>query len=113
MVPLGASIAGEPSGTTDQTTASLTVGVNRAGCGIPSPGWPNGSGYTHYKWRLDAGAWSEETPILTPIALAGLANGPHYVEVIGKRDSGSYQNDPALGPDAVVTRSRTWTVQTK
>ena len=112
-IPLGASIAGEPVGTTDQATATLTVGVHRAGCGIPSAGWPNGAGYTHYKWRLDAGAWSEETPIDTPIALAGLADGPHDVEVIGKRDAGSYQNDPALGPDAIVTRSRTWTVQTK
>ena len=45
--------------------------------------------------------------------LAGLAQGPHSVEVVGKRDSGTYQDDPELGPDAVVTQSRTWTVRTK
>ena len=112
-IPLGASISGEPIGTTSQTNATLTAGVNRTGNGIPASGWPNGSGYTHYKWRLDSGAWSAETPINTPIPLSGLADGPHYVEVIGKRDSGFYQDDPAFGPDAVVTRSRTWTVQTQ
>ncbi len=32
---------------------------------------------------------------------------------MGKRDSGVYQNDPVLGPDAVVTRTPTWTVQTQ
>jgi hypothetical protein len=32
------------------------------------------------------------------------------VEVTGKRDSGLYQDDPLFGPDAVVTRSRTWNV---
>lgn len=111
-VPFGASLSGEPMGTTSQTNAMLTVGVNRTGNGIPVSGWPDGSGYTHYKWRLDSGAWSAETPIGTPISLSGLTDGPHYVEVVGKRDSGYYQNDPAFGPDAMITRSRTWTVET-
>ncbi|MBI2946286.1 MAG: hypothetical protein HYY23_01485 [Verrucomicrobia bacterium] len=111
--PLGVSISGEPTGTTDQSAATLVVGVNRKGSGIPERGFPNGSGYTHYKWRLDGGPWSAETQIDTPIALANLSNGQHSVEAVGKRDSGTYQNDPALGPDAVVTRSRTWTVRTK
>jgi len=113
VIPPGASISGEPLGTTSQTTATLAVGVNRSGSGIPASGWPSGSGYTLYKWRLDSGSWSLETPITTPILLSGLADGPHYVEVIGKRDSGSYQDDPLFGPDAVVTRSRTWTVTTR
>src|SRR5207247_1952251 len=60
VIPLGASIAGEPKGTNNLTTASLTVGVVRSGSGIPVTGWPNGSGYTHYKWRLDSGAFSAE-----------------------------------------------------
>jgi hypothetical protein len=110
VVPLGASVAGAPHGTNNQTGATLTVGVVRSGAGIPTAGWPNGSGYTHYKWRLDAGGWSTETPLATPIALAGLANGSHHVEVIGKRDTGWYQDDPAFGPDAVITVSPTWTV---
>jgi hypothetical protein len=112
-IPFGASISGEPTGTTSQTDATLVVGVNRTGYGIPASGWPDGPGYTHYEWRLDSGAWSAGTPIATPISLTGLPDGPHYVEVIGKRDSGFYQDDPAFGPDAVVTRSRTWTVQTQ
>ena len=90
---------------------TLTVGVNRTGNGIPASGWPEGSGYTHYRWRVDSGVWSTETPIATSISITGLADGPHFVELIGQRDSGEYQDDVELGPDAVVTRSRTWTVQ--
>jgi hypothetical protein len=112
-VPLGASISGEPIGTTSQSAATLTVGVNRAGSGIPASGWPEGSGYTHYKWRLDSDAWSTETPIGTPISLSGLVDGPHHVEVVGKRDSSYYQDDPAFGPDATITRSLTWMVQSQ
>lgn len=110
VVPLGASISGEPNGTTLQTNATLLVGINRTGNGIPAAGWPNGSGYTDYKWRLDSGAWSAETPISTPISLAGLTDGAHYVEVIGKRDSGLYQDDAMFEAEALVTRSLTWTV---
>jgi hypothetical protein len=112
VVPIGASIAGEPPATNNQTTATLTVGVVRSSNGIPAAGWPNGSGYIDYKWRLDSGAWSAQTPTTTPITLSGLANGQHHVEVTGLRDSGWYQDDPALGPDALVTTSRTWTVNT-
>ncbi|HXT41884.1 MAG TPA: immunoglobulin domain-containing protein [Candidatus Angelobacter sp.] len=112
VVPLGASISGEPNGTSGLTSATLTVGVNRTGNGIPAAGWPGGSGYTHYKWRLDTNAWSVETPIDTPVSLTGLADGPHYVEVSGRNDADFYQDDPAFAEDAVTTRSRTWTVQT-
>ena len=112
VIPLGASISGEPVGTTDQTNATLTVGFRRTGSGIPTAGWPNGSGYTHYKWRLDGGSWSAETPINTPIALTALADGQHQVDVTGKRDSGFYQDDPAFGIDALITSSHTWTVST-
>ena len=110
VIPLGASISGEPRDITSMTAATLVVGVNRTGSGIPTAGFPLGSGFTHYRWRLDDAAWSEETPIASPIQLTGLAAGSHHVEVIGKNDAGWYQNDPALGEDAVVTMSRTWTV---
>ncbi len=110
VIPLGVSISGEPVGATPQTTATLRVGLNRTDSGIPGAGWPNGSGYTHYQWRLDGGVWSVETPINTPITLSALGNGPHSVDVIGKLDSGLYQDDPAFGVDAVVTSSRTWVV---
>ncbi|HTI97275.1 MAG TPA: lamin tail domain-containing protein [Dongiaceae bacterium] len=108
--PLGASLAGAPGGTNNLTSATLTVGSLWTGHGIPTGGFPAGSGYPAYKWRLDSGAWSAETPIATPIQLSGLASGPHYVEVSGKRDSDSYQDDPELGADATITRSPTWVV---
>ena len=110
VIARGASVAGEPDSLTRLTTATLTVGVGRAGNGIPVAGWPAGSGYTHYKWRLDFGTWSAETPLGTPITLSGLGNGPHRVEVSGKNDAGWYQDDPLYGPDASVTVSRTWIV---
>src|SRR5262249_17466351 len=49
-------------------------------------------------------------PISTPITLSNLKPGAHYVEVTGKNDANWYQDDPALGTNAVVTRSATWTV---
>ncbi len=110
VIPIGASISGEPFGITSHNSATLLVGINRTGNAIPVSSWANGSGFTHYKWRLDGGAWSAETPAATPISLINLANGPHYVEVTGKRDAGLYQDDTAYGPDALVTVSRTWTV---
>jgi hypothetical protein len=90
----------------------LTVSVVRSGSGIPTNGWPDGSGYTRYKWQLDSGSWSAETSTTNPISLTGLSNGSHFVAVTGKRDSGWYQDDPAFGPDALVTISRTWVVNT-
>jgi hypothetical protein len=110
VIPLGASISGEPRDITSRTAATLIVGVNRTGSGIPTAGFPLGSGFTHYRWRLDDKTWSAETPIATPIQLTGLAAGSHHVDVIGKNDAGWYQNDPALGTDAVVTTSHSWTV---
>jgi len=110
VIPFGASISGEPVGTTPLTTATLTVGFNRTGSGIPVAGWPNGSGFTHYRYRLDGGAWSAETPITTPISLTTLATGPHRVDVSGKLDSGFYQDDPIFGAIATITQSRTWSV---
>ncbi len=107
----GASIGGAPTGTTNLTTATLTVGSNATGFSIPTTPWPNGSGFTHYRWKLDAGTLSAETPITTPISLAGLTNGPHTVSVIGKNDVGTYQDDAKLGTDATVTTAF-WTVDT-
>jgi hypothetical protein len=111
VIPPGVSLSGEPPGLTEQRDAVLTVGPNVTGPDIPKDTWPDGCGYTHYKWRLDGtGTWSGETPIRTPITLAGLAAGPHFVEVSGKRDSGPYQDDPLFGTAATTARSRTWTV---
>jgi hypothetical protein len=108
----GVSIGGEPAGTTSRNSATLRVGLNVTGNGVPVAGFPNGSGFTHYRWRLDGGPWSAETPTATPISLVNLANGPHSVEASGRNDAGFYQDDPAFGSDAHVTVSRTWTVNT-
>lgn len=110
VIPLGATISGEPEGTTAETTATLTVGPVLVGGGVPVGGWPNGSGYTHYRFRLDGGSWSDERLISEPIRLENLADGRHQVEVSGKRDSGHDQDDPMLGEDARLTMSKVWTV---
>lgn len=110
--PRGAVISGEPAGATGSNSATLTVGPNRSGSGIPVAGWPSGSGYTHYRWRLDGGDWSTETSVKTPISLTGLSDGSHQVEMVGKLDTGLYQDDPLFGDQAVVSRSHAWRVVT-
>ncbi len=113
VVPIGASVSGEPAGTNSLNTATITVGVARAVDGIRTSGWPSGSGFTHYRHRLDGGTWNPEQTLGTPILLVGLADGTHRVEVSGKRDSGLYQDDPVFGSSAVVTESRTWVVDAR
>lgn len=111
VVPLGVYLSGFPTGTNSQTNATIiTVGVNRKGFNIPTAGWPEGTGFIAYKWRLDGGAWSAETPITSPIILNGLSAGPHSVDVVGKSDAGIYQNDPLLGDSATITSTGTWFV---
>jgi hypothetical protein len=110
---LGVSLSGAPTGTTNATTASVSVGTLMTGFGTPTAPaqFPSGSGWPQYKWRLDGGAWSAETPTTTPIALTGLANGRHTLEVVGKNDANTYQDSPDLGADARIS-SATWTVDT-
>lgn len=114
VIPLGVSISGAPVGATNGTSATLTVGILRTGSGIPAAGFPAGSGFTHYKWRLSSGdgTWSAETPISTPITLTGLANGLYQVQAIGRNDAGTYQDDPLLGDEAVITSTSFWAVDT-
>lgn len=103
VIPFGVRLSANVPTVTNLTTASIVVGP-----AIPAvPSWP--SGHTHYRWRLDGGAWSAETPVATPIALGGLAAGPHTVEVAGKNDAGTWQDDPELGPAATVA-TFAWTV---
>ena len=121
--PHGIVIAGEPSSTTNSTSATLTVGPGGTfnwGT-ISTQPW----GWVAFKWKLDGGAYSAEIPVTnnspfsTPatISLSGLANGPHTVTVIGKNDNGFYQDDTFLyplasGTPAAATVSKTWTVNT-
>ncbi len=111
IIPHGVSLFGVPSGATNQSNATIVVGINRKGSGIPTAGFPLGSGYTHYQWRLDTNlTWSAETPIATPITLSNLVSGPHHIEVIGKNDASFYQNDAAYGSSGGITLSPTWTI---
>ena len=102
LVPSGASISGEPVGTTANTSATLKV----AGPGIYA-----------YRWKLNNGPWSAEVPLTNnilitatlfsnavPITLNGLSNGTYTVSVIGKNSAGFWQdtNSPTI--------SKTWTV---
>jgi hypothetical protein len=114
VIPRGVSLSGAPTGTTNGTAATITVGLLRTGSGIPTAGFPQGSGFTHYQWRRngDPGVWSAETPMDTPITLTGLTNGFYQVQVIGKNDAGTYQNDPLLGEEALVTSTWGWNVDT-
>ena len=111
--PIGVSLSGAPTGTTNATAATVNVGTTLSGSGIPAGAaqFPLGSGWTHYKWRLDAGAWSAETPVATPISLTALANGTHTLEVAGKNDANFYQDSPDLGTTATISRV-TWKVDT-
>ncbi len=126
LQPHGITISGEPGGTTNSTSATLTVGPGgKFDWGSPSPYLPQGWGWTAYKWKLDGGAYSAEIPVTNnspftappTIALSGLANGPHTVTVIGKSDVGYYQDDTLVyplnsGTPAAATVSKTWTVNT-
>ncbi len=111
--PFGVSLGGAPTGTTNATSATVVVGTRMTGSGIPATAaaFPQGSGWTHYKWRLDGGAWSAETVNNAPIVLAGLANGPHTLEVVGKNDARYFQDDAAFGASGRIA-SATWTVDT-
>ncbi len=105
LVPSGASLSGQPTGTTSATGAT----VNVAGPGV----WA-------YQWRLDGGAWSGEVSLVpasawagqpftgallenpVPIVLAGLASGAHTLEVRGKNSAASWQEPPYA--------TATWTI---
>ena len=110
---LGVSLSGAPVGTTNLQTATINVGTRMTGNGISAGtgAWANGSGWTHYKFRLDGGAWSAEAGNSAPITLSGLANGSHTIQVVGKNDAGVYQDDAAFGTSARIA-SATWTVNT-
>lgn len=106
----GVSLFGAPEGITGSSSAMITVGTLMQGFGIPSgsSAFPLGSGWTHYRWRLDGGAWSAESPIAQTITINGLADGVHVVEVAGKTDGGLWQDDPAFGDGPAQAQ---WEVQ--
>ncbi len=95
-IPHGVCLTADAEPVTAASQATFTVGP------LPPSGLPWSAGHTHYIWRLDDGPWSAETPIADPIQLTGLTSGTHRLEVAGKNDAQSFQNDPALGSTANV-----------
>jgi hypothetical protein len=110
VVPPGVRLGGGPIGLTASRSAQLSVGPLRTGAGIPTLGFPFGSGYTHYRWRLDDGPWSAETSSTNPILLSNLTDGQHQVTAVGKRDSGSWQDASEFAPADLASTSGVWTV---
>lgn len=82
---------------------------------IPSPtasAYPDGAGYTHYRWRLDEGPWSPLVPATHQLVLRGLGDGAHRLSVIGRRDSASLQDDEDFSSTSEPTVSTEWNVST-
>ncbi|MBK8000700.1 MAG: lamin tail domain-containing protein [Verrucomicrobia bacterium] len=84
-----ATVSGEPDSPTYLNTATLNV---------------SGSDITHYRYRVNNGAWSAERQATQPISLSSLANGYYTVYVVGRNSGGTWQ------ADAEATASRTWVV---
>ncbi|MCX6000603.1 MAG: hypothetical protein NTU41_13745 [Chloroflexi bacterium] len=83
-----ATLSGQPSGTVNYATAAIAVA---------------GGDIVAYKYKLDSGTWSAETPVSTNIVLSGLAAAEHTVYVVGKKATGTWQTEAA-------PTTATWTV---
>ncbi|HZV82805.1 MAG TPA: S8 family serine peptidase, partial [Geobacteraceae bacterium] len=53
-----------------------------------------GNDVVAYRYRLDAGSYSSETPVAIKIVLTSLTEGPHSMEVIGRDSAGNWQIAP-------------------
>lgn len=71
-----AQLGGLPEGVI--TSGSLTLTVS-------------GTGVVSYRYSLDGAAFSADSPVATPISLAGLATGRHAITVLGKDAAGHEQ----------------------
>lgn len=50
-----------------------------------------GANVAAYKYKLDAGSWSSEIPVATPLTIAGLGEGYHTLYVVVKHTLGYWQ----------------------
>ena len=91
-IPAGCYLGNRPPAATSATSAAITIG---------------GPGIFAYQWRIDGGAWSASvafapgvfprtgaTVRTSTLALAGLAEGTHTLEVIGQDFAGNWQPVP-------------------
>jgi hypothetical protein len=75
--PPTATLAGQPTGAVNYTTADITVA---------------GTDVVAYECKLDSDTWSAgEIAVGTHITLSGLSDGTHTVSVIGKDTAGNWQ----------------------
>ena len=103
-----ATISGAPVGYTNQANADITI----AGQSIIS-----------YKYKLDDGAYGDETLVTNQILLTNLTDGAHTIYVLGRDAAGAWQTAPTtatwtvdtvaptitgLTDDATPTQSKTW-----
>jgi cytochrome c peroxidase len=84
VLPTAALTGVPPGGRTTQTGADIRVG---------------GSGVVSYRWNLNGGPYSADTPIATPIVFTGLADATYIVAVLGLDAFGNLQPEasPTLG----------------
>ena len=54
-----------------------------------------GANAVAYRYKIDAGAWSGEIPIATPLNVTGLSEGYHTLYIVGKHTNGYWQADTA------------------
>lgn len=88
LTPPVAVLSNTPANQTSSTTTDITVG---------------GEDVVAYKYKLDAGTWSEEIPATTHIQLSGLSVSAHTLSVVGKDSAGNWK------PDNEAT-TYTWTI---
>jgi len=73
-----ATISGGPRSPTPQNAATLSIG---------------GTGITHYRLRLNNGAYGPETPVNSAMPIIRLEIGTNIVAVIGKNSAGVWQTE--------------------
>ncbi|MBN2223090.1 MAG: hypothetical protein JW765_00290, partial [Deltaproteobacteria bacterium] len=69
ITPPTAVLSGTPANPTNNQGTNITVG---------------GTDVVTYRYKIDGGGYGGDISIVTPIALSGLAEGPHTISVIAK-----------------------------
>jgi VCBS repeat-containing protein len=89
-----------PPGNVWPATFTIAAGVGGSFTPTGQPAWAYG--FTSYKYRVDGGAESPEIAVSVPATLSGLSAGAHVLTVLGKRDSGLWQEVPTTVAFTVV-----------